>query len=121
PCRPVECRNARQAISLKAQPQDVRPMAPFNYLFEFVAGQSAPLARLYASKSSAPRPARSRAVQLLVLCGFLLASAILAGTRFIVASLHHRVLADNERELRNLALVLAEQADRKIGRASCRE
>src|SRR5437762_12013696 len=68
--------------------------------------------RLYASKSSAPRPARSRAVQLLVLCGLLLASAILAGTSFIVASLHNRVLADNERELRNLALVLAEQTDR---------
>jgi diguanylate cyclase (GGDEF)-like protein len=84
-------------------------MAPFNYLFEFVAGQSV---RSVASKSSAPKPARSRAVQLLVLCGLLLASAILAGTSFIVASLHHRVLADNERELRNLALVLAEQADR---------
>jgi diguanylate cyclase (GGDEF)-like protein/PAS domain S-box-containing protein len=86
-------------------------MAQF-YLFEFVTGQSARSAWPGASKSSAPKPARSRAVQLLVLCGLLLASAILAGTSFIVASLHHRVLADNERELRNLALVLAEQADR---------
>src|SRR5882724_5888053 len=87
-------------------------MAQLNDIFEFVAGHSAASAPLGASKSPAQKPTRSRAVQLLVLCGLLLASAILAGTSFIVASLHHRVLADNERELRNLALVLAEQADR---------
>jgi diguanylate cyclase (GGDEF)-like protein len=80
-------------------------MGQLRSIFEFVVGAR-------ASKSFAQKRARSRAVQLLVLCGLLLAGAILAGTSFIVASLHNRVLADNERELRNLALVLAEQTDR---------
>ncbi|MFL4985515.1 MAG: cache domain-containing protein, partial [Xanthobacteraceae bacterium] len=85
-------------------------MARFN--FKYMVGQSASLAAHGVSRSPAQKPTRSRAVQLLVLCGLLLASAILAGTSFIVASLHDRVLADTERELRNLALVLGEQTDR---------
>src|SRR5437899_530381 len=97
--------NIGKAISLKANPHDVRPMAQLRSIFAFVVSER-------ASKPSAQKPARSRAVQLLVLCGLLLASAIWAGTSFIVASLHNGVLADNERELRNLALVLAEQTDR---------
>jgi hypothetical protein len=92
-------------------------MAQLNDIFEFVAGNSAASAPLGASKSPAQKPTRSRAVQLLVLCGLLLASAILAGTGIIITSLHNRVLADSERELRNLALVLAEQTDRTSRRS----
>jgi diguanylate cyclase (GGDEF)-like protein/PAS domain S-box-containing protein len=85
-------------------------MARLASIFEFGVCDSAPLASLGANRL--PARGRSRAVHLLVLCGLLLASAILAGTGVILASLHDRVLADSERELRNLALVLAEQTDR---------
>ena len=61
---------------------------------------------------SLERPRRSRAAQVLVVCGLLLAAAVTAGTWVIVSSLHNRALADRERELRNIALVLAEQTDR---------
>src|SRR5439155_18021894 len=55
-----------------------------------------------------------RAVHLLVFCGLVLAAAVIAGTSIIIFNLHNRALADRERELQNIALVLAEQTDRAI-------
>jgi PAS domain-containing protein len=49
---------------------------------------------------------------LLVLCGVLLATAVTTGTWGTLYNLHNRALADSSRELRNVALVLAEQIDR---------
>src|SRR5713226_1715349 len=54
---------------------------------------------------------RSRPVLLLVLCGLLLGGIIVAGTGVILSNLRDRALADSERELQNIVLVLAEQTD----------
>jgi hypothetical protein len=55
---------------------------------------------------------RSHVARLLVLCGALLVAAVAVGTGFILSNLRNRALADCERELRNIAVVLAEQTDR---------
>src|SRR5438270_7245480 len=56
--------------------------------------------------------ARARATYLLVLCGVLIAFLIAARTAVIVADQRDRALADRERELQNIAFVVAEQTDR---------
>jgi diguanylate cyclase (GGDEF)-like protein/PAS domain S-box-containing protein len=66
------------------------------------AGGSAPLAVTR----------RFRAVHLLIGCGLLLAVAVVAGAVGMIADLRERALAASERELRNTALILAEQTDR---------
>jgi hypothetical protein len=55
---------------------------------------------------------RPRAAQVIVACGFLVVAAIAARIAVIVADLHSRALADHERELQNIALVLAGETDR---------
>src|SRR5215467_12614532 len=55
---------------------------------------------------------RSRAVGLLVICGLSLAAVVVAATAVMVIDLRERALAASERELKNTALVLAEQTDR---------
>ena len=45
-------------------------------------------------------------------CGALLIAAIVAGTAIMVDNLRDRALFDSERELKNTALILAEQIDR---------
>ncbi len=55
---------------------------------------------------------RSRAIQLLVLCGFSLVAAIAIGTVVILSNFRDRALAKAERELQSVALVLAMQTDR---------
>ncbi len=54
----------------------------------------------------------SRAVALLVLCGLLLVAAIAMGTGVILSKLRDSSLANAQRELQNIASVLAVQTDR---------
>jgi diguanylate cyclase (GGDEF)-like protein/PAS domain S-box-containing protein len=52
------------------------------------------------------------AARLLVFCGLLLVAAVAVSTGLILSNLRSRDLADSEREVRNIALVLAEHTDR---------
>ena len=51
-------------------------------------------------------------IRLLFYCGLLLIAAVVISTWFILANLRSRDLADRERELENITLVLAEQTSR---------
>ncbi|MFZ2068262.1 MAG: EAL domain-containing protein [Xanthobacteraceae bacterium] len=55
---------------------------------------------------------RNRPVRYLILCGALLIAAIVVGTAIMVDNLRDRALFGSERELKNTALILAEQIDR---------
>jgi diguanylate cyclase (GGDEF)-like protein/PAS domain S-box-containing protein len=60
----------------------------------------------------APSAARSRPITLLIVGAGILIAAVALGTGAMILDLRNRVLTDNERELRNLALVVAAQVDR---------
>jgi signal transduction histidine kinase len=64
------------------------------------------------AQRSWPTFTRSRPIQLLLVCGLVLVAAIAISTAFLLSNLREQALADSERELQNIALVLAEQADR---------
>jgi diguanylate cyclase (GGDEF)-like protein len=55
---------------------------------------------------------RNRPIRYLILCGVTLIAAIVIGTAIMVGNLRERALLDSERELKNTALILAEQIDR---------
>jgi diguanylate cyclase (GGDEF)-like protein/PAS domain S-box-containing protein len=55
---------------------------------------------------------RLRPVHWLIACGLLLAAVVIAGTVAVLADLRERVLTASQRELRNTAVILAEQTDR---------
>jgi diguanylate cyclase (GGDEF)-like protein len=55
---------------------------------------------------------RDRPIRYLILCGVILIAAIIIGTAIMVGSFRNRAMADSERELKNTALILAEQIDR---------
>jgi diguanylate cyclase (GGDEF)-like protein/PAS domain S-box-containing protein len=74
-------------------------------------GSAAPVA---SPPLVATAPRRSRAIYLLVVCGLLLSAAVIAGSAWLIADLRSRALAASGRELRNTALILAEQTDRAI-------
>ncbi|MDQ2954876.1 MAG: EAL domain-containing protein, partial [Pseudomonadota bacterium] len=57
---------------------------------------------------------RARPVRLLVLCGLLLGAVIAIGTGIMLSDLRNRALSGTERELRNIASILAEQSDREL-------
>ncbi|MEI7805772.1 MAG: methyl-accepting chemotaxis protein [Hyphomicrobiales bacterium] len=57
---------------------------------------------------------RRQPIHLLILCGVLLIAAIAVGTIFIISNLRDRAFAASQRELHNIASVLAEQVDRAI-------
>src|SRR5215216_4149888 len=84
--------------------------------FDDAAGQSAEAqprrSTPIAGNPSIANRARVRPARLLVICGVLLTAAVTAGTGLILSSLRERAVVDSERELQNIALVLAEQADR---------
>jgi diguanylate cyclase (GGDEF)-like protein/PAS domain S-box-containing protein len=66
-----------------------------------------------ADNSLAPETARrSRPVRLIISCGIFLIVAIAVGTGIMLSNLHSRALTDNEREIKNIALVLAKQMER---------
>src|ERR1700694_2752057 len=72
--------------------------------------QTAPV----ADNRSAPNAWRTRPVRLLVLCGLLLGAVIAIGTGVMLSDLRNRALSGTERELRNIASILAEQSDREL-------
>src|SRR5580704_9481422 len=55
---------------------------------------------------------RNRPIRYLILCGVTLIGAIVIGTAIMVGNLRERALLESERELKNTALILAEQIDR---------
>ena len=54
----------------------------------------------------------NRPIRYLILCGVLIIAAIVAATAIMVDNLRDRALSESERELKNTALILAEQLDR---------
>jgi diguanylate cyclase (GGDEF)-like protein/PAS domain S-box-containing protein len=65
-----------------------------------------------ASRLATSSPKHSAPIRLFILCGLLLVAAVAISTGLILSNLHSRALADSERELGNIAFVLAEQTDR---------
>jgi diguanylate cyclase (GGDEF)-like protein len=57
---------------------------------------------------------RNRPIRYLILCGVALIAAIVVGTAIMASDLRDRALFDSERELKNTALILAEQIDRSF-------
>jgi diguanylate cyclase (GGDEF)-like protein len=57
---------------------------------------------------------RNRPIRYLILCGVALIAAIVVGTAIMASNLRDRALFDSERELKNTALILAEQIDRSF-------
>jgi diguanylate cyclase (GGDEF)-like protein len=55
---------------------------------------------------------RNRPIRYLVICGMTLIAAIVVSTAIMVDNLRDRALVDSERELKNTALIMAEQIDR---------
>ncbi len=55
---------------------------------------------------------RNRPIRYLILCGALLIAAIVVSTAIMVGNLRDRALFESERELKNTALILAEEIDR---------
>ena len=80
-------------------------------------GRTAPEGAAHvADNSPAPETAwRSRPVRLIILCGILLIVAIAVGTGIMLSNLRSRALTENERELQNIAFILAEQMERDFG------
>ena len=56
----------------------------------------------------------NRPVRYLILCGALIIAAIVAATAVMVDNLRDRALSDSQRELKNTALILAEEMDRSL-------
>ena len=57
---------------------------------------------------------RNRPIRYLILCGALIIAGIVVSTAIMVHNLRDRALSDSERELRNTALILADQIDRSF-------
>jgi diguanylate cyclase (GGDEF)-like protein len=55
---------------------------------------------------------RNRPIRYLIICGLTLIAAIVVSTAIMVSNLRDRELFDSERQLKNTALILAEQIDR---------
>jgi PAS domain S-box-containing protein len=64
------------------------------------------------SAASQKRPARPRALKLVVIFGVVLIAATVLATAALVVHFRNHALADSERELTNTALILAEQIER---------
>ncbi len=92
-------------------------------------GSHSPIASEQSARHSdmRPRPAgsgepnrasatatRARLVRWLIVSAVAIAAVIVVGTCLIISSLRHHALADSRREVRNLALMLAEASDRSI-------
>src|SRR5262249_24102044 len=72
---------------------------------ERAAGQPAAVAGVPSSG------ARLRPTGMLIVCGILLAAAVATGAGLVLSSLRDRALSDGQRQLQNLAAILAEQTD----------
>ena len=66
-------------------------------------------------KSAATRtPWHSRPIRLIIICGIILLAVVVAATASLLSNLRDRDLAEKERGLENLVLILAEQIDRSF-------
>src|SRR4051812_21562129 len=63
-------------------------------------------------QSAMPAKGHLRPVILPIVCAIALITAIAAGTAILLLGLRDRALANSEREMKNTALILAEQSDR---------
>jgi diguanylate cyclase (GGDEF)-like protein/PAS domain S-box-containing protein len=70
------------------------------------------LSRLRLGAISGLAAWHNRPIRYLILCGVLIIAAIVAATAIMVGNLRDRALSDSQRELKNTALILAEQIDR---------
>ncbi len=79
-------------------------------------GQAAPEGTSTAVGHSAAQrvPWHSRPIRLIVICGIILVAVVVAATASLLSNLRDRDLAEKERALESLALVLAEQIDRSF-------
>ena len=57
---------------------------------------------------------RNRPIRYLILCGVLIIAAIMVSTAIMVHNLRDRALFESERELKNTALIIADQIDRSF-------
>ena len=67
-----------------------------------------------AGRAATPQSSATRLIHLVAACSALLIGVIVAGTVAIIINLRAQALANTECELRNMALVLAEQIDRSF-------
>ena len=67
-----------------------------------------------SNPAAARRPWYARPIQLIVVCGIILVAVVIAATAGLLANLRDRDLAEKERTLESLTLVLAEQIDRSL-------
>ncbi len=74
----------------------------------------AKLSRLRLEGISGLAAWHNRPVRYLILCGALIIAAIVAATAVMVGNLRDRALSDSQRELKNTALILAEEVDRSL-------
>lgn len=70
--------------------------------------------RAGADRAAKPPSTATRLIHLVAVCSALLMCLIVAGTVVIIVNLRARAVTETERELRNMALVLAEQIDRSF-------
>jgi diguanylate cyclase (GGDEF)-like protein/PAS domain S-box-containing protein len=91
-------------------------MNSFGSIQNGVARESGPEGRspepAAAARPATPRKARSRPITLLVAGAAALIAAVASGTALMILNLRDTALTDSQRELRNIALVLAAQTDR---------
>lgn len=57
---------------------------------------------------------RPHPIRWLILCGVLLIAVITVGTAILVDNFRNRTLLESKRELKNIALILAEQIERSF-------
>src|ERR1700722_15082478 len=67
--------------------------------------------RTVVEKEIPTSPSRSRAIILLIGFCVTIVAAIIVATGFLVSNARDRAFAENERELKNTALILAKQID----------
>src|SRR6266851_708863 len=77
-------------------------------------GVGAPDSTSVVGHFAMPGKALSRPIILPVACAIALITAIAAGTSILLFHFRDRALADSERQLSNIALILAEQSDRSF-------
>jgi diguanylate cyclase (GGDEF)-like protein/PAS domain S-box-containing protein len=92
-------------------------MNSFASIQDGVAGESgaegrSPAPAMGAGGPAAPRRARSRPITLLVASAAALIAAVATGAAVMIHNLRDMALIDSQRELKNIALVLAAQTDR---------
>src|SRR5436190_5009141 len=80
---------------------------------KLLAGMTGWIAATVGSRALA-MPARRGPVTGLILCGTLLAVAILAGTAVMIGQFRERALANGERELENTILLLTRHFDQQF-------